>query len=196
MEGAAALRERLESHVLLVTTVRGPGPLEDGSFATPRYGQAARVRVDGKVRLVTSQTLVEGVATVTLSLLDGTPVGTARVGKSFAEEGLAELSCDACRRELRAGLAPAEACGNGRFLFFVAPAGNATVLSHTVVSGPAGPPLERHVVVPGTLPEGMPLFDARAEVAAMVVRPLPGADRSLAVTLCRPAPKGPDESPP
>lgn len=188
VEATEELKQRISDHVILVNVTVKPGPLEDESFVVRRYGQAARARVAGRVRVVTSQTLISNAKTLDLSLLDGTSLGSAIVTEILDQEGLAELRCDRCRRELRASLAPQDACQKDRILFYIMPAGDSSVLSHTVVLGEAVPSLERHLLVAGQLVEGMPLFTAKAEIAAIVVRPLPGTDRSLAVNLCRPLP--------
>ncbi len=183
-EGQAALRDRLSERLLLMSAAPAAGEHEDASWVVWQHGEAVRTLWDGKIRVLTSQVLAEGAGRLEASRVGGGVVGPAHVTELIADLGLALLDCPACAKEKAAPLAPTDACESGRYLFFVVPAGDNAVITHTLMGGPAESPLEKLRLVPGALPQGTPLFDASARVAAIAVRTLPGTNRTLVAPLC------------
>ncbi len=195
-EGQAALRERLSERLLLMSAAPIAGDHEDPSWVVWQHGEAVRTLWGGKIRVLTSQVLAESAGRLEASRIGGGGVvGPARVAEIVADVGLAVLECPACAKEKAAPTAPTEACEPGRFLFFVVPAGDNAVITHTVMGAPAEPPLEKLRIVPGALPEGTPLFDSSARVAAIAIRALAGFNQTLVAPLC-PAPPPPTPTPP
>ena len=200
LEGEAALRDRLAERVVLLSVTSRAHPHQDAELAPRRFGQAVRARLDGKPALVTALAAVEESAAIELSRAGVPGVAPAVVVERRSASGLATLLCgERCGPVKDAPVveaAPPGACGPGRILFFVAPAGEAgLVLGHTIVTGKGEPTLPDLAVVGGQLPDGTPLFDSEGRLAAMAVRQLQASPARTLVTSFSP-PAAPPEPPP
>jgi hypothetical protein len=188
VESEAALSASLARRVLLLTVKATPGALEDPAFPRERFGQAVRTTRDGRAVVLTSARLVEDAAQVTASAPDGR-ASPASVRARDGDAGLAEI--DTAAPAEVAAPAPASACAPGMPLFSLAPGAGALHLTRVVMGPDAGPPIERLSVVGGVLPEGAPLFDAEASLAAVALWTPPGTRKTLVAPACAPEPAEP-----
>ncbi|MBM4394973.1 MAG: hypothetical protein FJ087_04710 [Deltaproteobacteria bacterium] len=193
VESEAALAASLARRVLLLTVKATPGALEDPAFPRERFGQAVRTTRDGRTAVLTSARLVEDAARVEAATPDGR-IAAATVRARDAEGGLADLETAAPSDVTPR--APAEACAPGTPLFLLAPGAGALHLTRAVMGPDAGPPIERLSVVGGVLPEGAPLFDAEARLAAVALWTPPGTKKTLVAPACAPKPEEPSPGAP
>lgn len=177
------LKALLSERVLQIEVRPEPALYQDASLTPSRIGQGAVVLIDGRPVIVTSSYLVDGARQVLIVRPDtGLQDGSIRpitelskagflddtvettVARMIPEAGLALLELpEAISRTLTfKPLAPGGdlKADRSRAFWCVTHAGTGlTVLTDTAVIEPAGPPLDKLFLAPGTLPQGTILFD-------------------------------------
>jgi len=171
VEGQENLKASLSKHLLLVQAWPNPGFHEDPALVPTRIGMAVIVQVDKEQQVWTSSFLVEDVRTINLTIPGTQTVIPATIDET--KNGLSKLKIGAEVSGLdHTGATISTKETKDARVVFVTPAGpDNMVIGQSAIAGNDLPPNEMHVIIPGMLPMGCPVFDNDGNLIAIALHP-------------------------